>query len=102
MRQSAEFSTVLARRQVQRGKHVVMYYASNGLTVARLGLIVGRKVDRRAVARNLFKRIVREAFRAVRMELPPLDIVVRALAQLGNVERAELRLELHSLFSKLA
>jgi ribonuclease P protein component len=102
MRQPDEFSMVLSRRQSLRSGHVVMYYAANGHNGARLGLIVGRRADRRAVARNLFKRIVREAFRAVQTELPPLDVVVRALGKLGKIERRELRTEVDSLFARLA
>lgn len=102
MRLSDEFSAVLGRRQTMRGGHVVMYYAPNGRVVARLGLIVGRKADRRAVGRNLFKRIVREAFRAVRMELPPFDVVMRPLAQLRNIKRSELRSDVDNLLSRLA
>lgn len=79
-----------------------MYCAPNGRTTARLGLIVGRKADRRAVGRNLFKRIVREAFRAVRRELPPFDVVMRPLAQLRNIKGSELRLEVDNLLSRLA
>jgi ribonuclease P protein component len=97
-----EFSVVLRHRQMLHGRHVVMYYAPNGRTAARLGVIVGRKADRRAVGRNLFKRIVREAFRTVRMELPALDVVMRPLAQLRNIERRELRQEVDDLLSRLA
>lgn len=102
MRLSGEFSTVLARRQALRGGHVVMYYAPNGRSAARLGMIVGRKADRRAVGRNLFKRIVREAFRVMRRELPPFDVVLRPMVQLRNIKRTELRLEVDNLLSRLA
>lgn len=102
MRQSEEFSTVLSRRQTLRSGHIMMYYAANGRSGARLGLIVSRKADRRAVGRNLFKRIVREAFRAVRGELPPFDVVMRPLAHLRSVKRGELRLEVDGLLSRLA
>lgn len=102
MRLSDEFSSVLRRRQTLRSGHVVMYYAANGRSAARLGVIVGRKADRRAVGRNLFKRIVREAFRAFRAELPPFDVVMRPLTQLRNIKRRELRLEVDNLLSRLA
>ena len=47
--------------------------------VARLGLIVGKKVLRRAVDRNRAKRMIRESFRRQR-RLPAVDIVVRLMA----------------------
>jgi ribonuclease P protein component len=36
----------------------------------RLGLAVSRKVDKRAIARNRIKRVLRETFRALRGHLP--------------------------------
>lgn len=45
---------------------------------ARLGLIVAKRVLRRAVDRNRAKRVIRESFRQ-RCDLPQLDVVVRLL-----------------------
>ena len=45
---------------------------------ARLGLIVAKKVLRRAVDRNRAKRAIRESFR-LNQKLPPVDIVVRVV-----------------------
>lgn len=47
--------------------------------VARLGLAISKKQARRAVDRNRFKRLVREAFRQ-RADLPAVDIVVMVRA----------------------
>jgi|TARA_B100000315_G_scaffold249896_1_gene281826 ribonuclease P protein component len=43
---------------------------------ARLGLVVAKRDIRRANERNQVKRIVREAFRHKRDELPALDVIV--------------------------
>ena len=51
----------------------------NDSGMARLGLIVGKKVLRRAVDRNRAKRLIRESFRRQR-RLPAVDIIVRLMA----------------------
>jgi ribonuclease P protein component len=43
----------------------------------RFGFVVGRKVLRRAVDRNRFKRIVRERLRRLRDEASRYDLIVR-------------------------
>lgn len=48
----------------------------NGRAKARLGLIVGKRVLKRAVDRNRAKRVIRESFRQ-RVDMPPVDVVVR-------------------------
>jgi ribonuclease P protein component len=56
---------------------LVVYGAPNGLAYPRLGISIGRKKVRRAVARNRIKRLVREAFRLSKGELPAgVDLVV--------------------------
>ncbi len=64
----------------------------NKLNVTRLGLSVSRKVGN-AVVRNRWKRLIRQAFRVQRLELPiGLDLVVRprkgALCELVGIERS--------------
>lgn len=44
---------------------------------ARLGLIVPKRLAKRAVLRNLLKRLAREAFRHSQAGLPPMDFVLR-------------------------
>jgi len=49
----------------------------NDRAYSRLGLVVARKTERRAVNRNRIKRKLREAFRAQQGQLAGLDVVVR-------------------------
>ncbi len=74
-----EFSSVFGFRRAIRGKLLMLHYQPrpDGLTEARLGVVVGKKMLKRAVDRNRVKRIVREQFRRERPSLPVCDLIVR-------------------------
>lgn len=80
----AEFAAVMSSRARACGGCFELRYRSrqpaDGGTPAdgaRLGLIIPKRLARRAVLRNLLKRLARESFRGIRAGLPPVDIVVR-------------------------
>jgi ribonuclease P protein component len=54
---------------------------------ARVGIVVGRKNLSRAVDRNALKRIVREAFRSQRAQLPSRDLLFRLRQRLTGIPR---------------
>ena len=60
----------------------------NDMDMARLGMIVGKRVLRRAVDRNRAKRVIREAFRQ-RPAMPAVDVVVRVLSPLAGSRDAD-------------
>lgn len=74
-----EFSSVFGFRRAIRGKLLMLHYQPrpDGPNDARLGVVVGKKLLRRAVDRNRVKRIVREQFRRERPNLPACDLIVR-------------------------
>ena len=61
---------VLKRGSRARGRDLVLVACQNDLEHSRLGISFGRRIYRRAVDRNRQRRIVKEAFRLTRSELP--------------------------------
>jgi ribonuclease P protein component len=71
---STEFERVFAARVSASDTFIVVYGAANDLGHPRLGLTVSCRVGR-AVARNRWKRLLREAFRRTQHKLPSIDLI---------------------------
>lgn len=79
-----------------------MYAVRNEVGFARLGISVGRRFGS-AVARNRAKRVIREAFRQIRHELPPgLDLIVVPKAGQWESNPSEVRTALRHLVETIA
>ena len=100
--QPSEFSRVFTARRVIRGRFFAVHWNPNELGRPRLGLVVAKKLVRRAHQRNLVKRIARETFRLEKGRLPACDLVVRLSAPIVAVTRRMLREDLLSCFERLA
>lgn len=76
-----------------RGTYFDLHFRREGTagasSEARLGLVIAKKFARRAVLRNLLKRIGREAFRHARPGLPSRDLVLRLARPLPRGDREE-------------
>lgn len=97
--QAADFKAVLASRCKASGEYCQVHVKRNELRVARIGIVVPKKVLPRAVDRNYAKRVVREVFRTQR--LPDLDVVVRVRKPFPRGQGAPARQELSTLLEKV-
>lgn len=98
-----EFSSVFGFRRAIRGKLLMLHYQPRvaGSAEARLGLVVGKKLLKRAVDRNKLKRIVREQFRRRRAGLPAYDLIVRLAVKPAPLDPGLVASDFAALLDKL-
>jgi ribonuclease P protein component len=103
LRASAEFQAVFGEGSRVSGAtlrvHVRLVAPP---TAARLGMTVAKRVDKRAVARNRIRRVLRETFRLVRATLPPGDYVIVAKPEARTATNPALRAECADLLARAA
>ena len=77
LRKTDEFSSVFHFRCSHRGRLLDVSAGPNSSEIARLGLIVPKKLLPTAVGRNRTKRLLREWFRQNQENLTGFDIIAR-------------------------
>ena len=105
LKRPADFRRVYERRCSVSDAVLVVYGCQNEFPFSRLGVSVSRKVGG-AVQRNRWKRLLREAYRLSRNDVPtgvdwiviprnsdppPLDGLIKALRSLANVVHRKLQ-----------
>lgn len=102
LRLAGDFAALRTSSGRLGGRCFHLRYRPNGLGHARLGLAISKRVSKRAVERNRLKRLLRESFRCIRDQLPPVDVVVMAREQAAGLPGAELLIEADALWRRLA
>jgi ribonuclease P protein component len=100
-----DFSSVFSFRKAIKSANFLLHYRPRGggqTEGARLGLIIAKRHLRRAVDRNLVKRLVREIFRTRRSELPSCDLIVRLAVKLDlPIDKRTLAGEIQNLLKRM-
>jgi ribonuclease P protein component len=98
-----EFSSVFGFRRAIRGKLLMLHYQprTDESKDARLGVVVAKKLLKKAVDRNRVKRIIREQFRCRRINLPPYDLIARLAVKPKPLDGKILADEFIELIGKL-
>lgn len=78
LRKPGEYKRVFAKPVRSVDRYFTILTRANDLNYPRLGLAITKKNFRKAVDRNLLKRIIRESFRLHQHDLDTIDIVVMA------------------------
>ena len=95
----SEYAAALKGRRIARGALLVVSSPREQPQAgaqARLGLIIAKRFAARAVTRNTIKRIIREAFRQQRQQLPPRDFVFRLHSPVAPVSLTQLKKQLRA------
>ena len=69
---------------------------------ARLGINVPKRILKMAHERNRIKRLLREAFRKQREQLPAIDLVLLARGAIGAADDTALRKDIAKIFIRAA
>lgn len=96
-----EFSSVFNFRKRISAKFLALHYQPNSVGHARLGLVVGKKVAKRAVDRNYMRRVLREFFRIQQHEINPVDLVVRVQKKFEKEDFIQIKQEFDALIAKI-
>jgi ribonuclease P protein component len=87
-------------RRPAKNKHVFKFLLIDQIPSkrSRLGIVVSRRFGK-AVARNRFKRLVRECYRHLRSDLPPSDLIIRPRKAAADASLSDIRSDLLAITS---
>ncbi|MDP3058997.1 MAG: ribonuclease P protein component [bacterium] len=100
LRRSEDFAKVYKQGRSVAGRQLVLYWLTNSTEQNRLGISAGKKLGG-AVVRNRVKRLMREGFRSLSLNVRAghdLVIIARSVAVGANF--SEVRRELEALLKR--
>lgn len=101
LKKTDEFSSVFNFRKRITGDMLAIHYMPNALGQPRLGLVVSKKIAKRAVHRNYMKRLLRELFRHESASMGSVDLIVRPMRAFTRDDYLKVKLEFTALLEKM-
>jgi len=101
LKKADEFSSVFLFRRVLHGRYIKIHYRPNTLGYSRLGLVVSKRIHKKANRRNYMKRLLRELFRQHHEQLSPHDIIIRVVNYFDYAHYLAVKTEYLQLMQKI-
>lgn len=97
----------MSARKTLHGEWLDLHHAPGSAGIARLGLVIPKRLAKHSVLRNAIRRQAREAFRQQAVELPVLDLVLRlvrplkGLSEVKDEQKRQVRSDIERLIARL-
>lgn len=101
LRKAIDYKKVFLKPIKSTDRFFTLLVRKNDYSYSRLGLVIAKKNIKKAVTRNLIKRLVRENFRLQQYLLKNMDIIVLARADAVNASPILLKKSLNKHWLKL-
>lgn len=95
-----EFEAVFRKGKTKAGKLVFLKILKNNQDNNRFGVVVSKKISKKAVNRNKIKRRLREIIRQAHIK-PGLNIIIIAKPEIIDKNYQDIKNELEDLFKSL-
>ena len=96
-----DFKTVFKKANKLNFKEFTVYVLQTNKPESRLGLAISKKSAKKAVSRNLIKRIIRDSFRLRRNKLRGWDIVFVSRFTAAQMSKPELEVLTKKVWKRL-
>jgi ribonuclease P protein component len=96
-----EISSVFNFRHRINAEYLSFFVRGNQQQVARMAVIVSKKILRSAVKRNYCKRVIRELFRSRQEKLSGVDVVIQVKKGFSSVQFGTVVNEFDTITSKI-
>jgi ribonuclease P protein component len=94
-----DFQAVFAAPQRISHDFLLALFRANHLSYARLGVIVSKRIVKRAVVRNRLKRVIRECFRLNKATLCGRDVIIMIRGDRCSLSKEALRTRVDALLT---